>query len=106
MWTTHVPLFSLPVGREDECALACAHQQPYSAHPWLLSVAISLSSSLPSLRLGRTRPYRGSLSVNRIGHKRIDMADLKNYSPGQAACPLAFTRAGGSEELRQGAIAA
>ena len=32
-----VPLFALAVGREDERALACADQNPYSAHTLLLS---------------------------------------------------------------------
>src|SRR5947209_7417265 len=34
---TDVPSFALAVRRQDECALPCTHQDPYSAHPFLLA---------------------------------------------------------------------
>src|SRR5437773_2058568 len=59
--TTDVPAFALSVRLEDECALACANQYPYPAHPSLLPEVRAGPSQAASSRLARSARSSRSL---------------------------------------------
>src|SRR5215813_8288014 len=46
MRSTHIPFFTLTIGRKNECAFACTYQNSYAAHLVLLTFfGISISTT-------------------------------------------------------------